>query len=135
MLVCGEDCAGLIVNIATIIPQTDKALGILLAVNFCIRNRFLNIDFRLGFGVNECHPLFAPVAPFDCALRLLDKIVPITLQPCFSFAKKRQRTVYLRRLVAPAQIVCTFTPSEGRVLSVRRHGRSLDATHVRDLID
>jgi hypothetical protein len=30
----------------------NDALSILLAVNLCVRNGFLNIDFRLGWFVN-----------------------------------------------------------------------------------
>ena len=52
----------MVINATAIIPQTDKALRILLAVGFRVLNSFLDIDFRLGWGVNGAHLTFCAVA-------------------------------------------------------------------------
>jgi hypothetical protein len=55
VLLCCKGCAGFVVNATAIIPQTDEALRILFAVRFGVRNRLLNIDFRLRWCVNGSH--------------------------------------------------------------------------------
>jgi hypothetical protein len=55
VLLCCKGCAGFVVNATAIIPQTDEALRILLAVRFRVGNRLLNIDFRLRWCVNGSH--------------------------------------------------------------------------------
>jgi len=54
-----------VVNATAIIPQTDEALRILLAVSFRVGNRLLNIDFRLRWCVNGTHLSLCVVAPFE----------------------------------------------------------------------
>jgi hypothetical protein len=62
VLFCCKVCAGLVINATAIIPQTDKALRVLLAVGFRVLNRLLDIDFRLDRGVNGAHLTFCAVA-------------------------------------------------------------------------
>lgn len=64
MLFCCKVCAGLVVNTTAIIPQTDEALRVLLAVDFRVFNRLPDIDFRLGWGVNGAHLTSCAVARF-----------------------------------------------------------------------
>jgi hypothetical protein len=65
VLLCCKGCAGFVVNATAIIPQTDEALRILLAVSFRVRNRLLNIDFRLRWCVNGSHLSLCAVARFE----------------------------------------------------------------------
>jgi len=65
VLLCCKGCAGFVVNATAIIPQTDEALRILLAVSFRVGNRLLNIDFRLRWCVNGTHLSLCVVAPFE----------------------------------------------------------------------
>jgi hypothetical protein len=62
VLFCCKVCAGLVVNVATIIPQTDKALRILLAIGLRVLNSILDFDFRLDGVVNGAHLTFCAVA-------------------------------------------------------------------------
>jgi hypothetical protein len=55
VLLCCKVCAGLVVNATAIIPQTDKALRVLLAVGFRVLDGLLDIDFRRGWFVNCAH--------------------------------------------------------------------------------
>jgi hypothetical protein len=59
LLLCCKVWAGLVVNATAIIPQTDKALRVLLAVDFGVCNGFLDIDFRRGWFVNAITSLLA----------------------------------------------------------------------------
>jgi hypothetical protein len=47
--------AGLVVNVTTIIPQTDKAFRVSLAIKLRVLDRLLNIDARLSWIVNCAH--------------------------------------------------------------------------------
>jgi hypothetical protein len=47
--------AGLVVNVTTIIPQTDKAFRVSLAIKLRVLDRLLNVDARLSWGVNGAH--------------------------------------------------------------------------------
>ena len=62
VLFCCKVCAGLVVNVTTIIPQTDKALRILLAIGLRVLNSILDFDFRLVGVVNGAHLTFCAVA-------------------------------------------------------------------------
>lgn len=74
MLLCCKGCAGFVVNATAIIPQTDEALRILLAVRFRVRNRLLNIDFRLRWCVNGIHLSLCAVARFEVPERHMDTV-------------------------------------------------------------
>lgn len=74
MLLCCKGCAGFVVNATAIIPQTDEALRILLAVRFRVRNRLLNIDFRLRWCVNGTHLSLCAVARFEVPERHMDTV-------------------------------------------------------------
>jgi len=74
VLLCGKVCAGLVVNATTIIPQTDEARRILFAVSFRVRNRLLNIDFRLRWCVNGSHLSLCAVARFEVPERRMDMV-------------------------------------------------------------
>ena len=62
VLFCCKVRAGLVVNVTTIIPQTDKALRVLLAIGFRVLNSILDIDFRLDCVVNGAHLTSCAVA-------------------------------------------------------------------------
>ena len=49
MLLSCKGCAGLVVNVTTIIPQTDKAFRVSLAIKLRVLDRLLNIDARLSW--------------------------------------------------------------------------------------
>ena len=55
MLLSCKGCAGLVVNVTTIIPQTDKAFRVSLAIKLRVLDRLLNIDGRLSWVVNCAH--------------------------------------------------------------------------------
>src|ERR1700692_1865697 len=55
MLLSCKGCAGLVVNVTTIIPQTDKAFRVSLAIKLRVLDRLLNIDARLSWVVNCAH--------------------------------------------------------------------------------
>jgi hypothetical protein len=74
VLLCCKGCAGFVVNATAIIPQTDEALRILLAVRFRVRNRLLNIDFRLRWCVNGSHLSLCAVARFEVPERRMDTV-------------------------------------------------------------
>ena len=74
MLFCCKGCAGFVVNATAIIPQTDEALRILLAVRFRVGNRLLNIDFRLRWCVNGTHLSLCAVARFEVPERRMDTV-------------------------------------------------------------
>ena len=74
MLLCCKGCAGFVVNATAIIPQTDEALRILLAVRFRVSNRLLNIDFRLRWCVNGSHLSLCAVARFEVPERRMDTV-------------------------------------------------------------
>jgi hypothetical protein len=59
VLFCCKGCEGFVVNATAIIPQTNEALRVLLAVNLRVRNGFLDIDFGLGGLSIELTSLFA----------------------------------------------------------------------------
>jgi hypothetical protein len=74
VLLCCKGCAGFVVNATAIIPQTDEALRILLAVRFRVGNRLLNIDFRLRWCVNGIHLSLCAVARFEVPERRMDTV-------------------------------------------------------------
>jgi hypothetical protein len=74
VLLCCKGCAGFVVNATAIIPQTDEALRILLAVRFRVRNRLLNIDFRLRWCVNGIHLSLCAEARFEVPERRMDTV-------------------------------------------------------------
>jgi hypothetical protein len=47
--------AGLVVNVTTIIPQTDKAFRVSLAIKLRVLDRLLDVDARLSWFVNCAH--------------------------------------------------------------------------------
>ena len=55
MLLSCKGRAGLVVNVTTIIPQTDKAFRVSLAIKLRVLDRLLNIDARLSWVVNCAH--------------------------------------------------------------------------------
>ena len=55
MLLSCKGRAGLVVNVTTIIPQTDKAFRVSLAIKLRVLDRLLNIDGRLSWVVNCAH--------------------------------------------------------------------------------
>jgi hypothetical protein len=88
-LLCCKGRAGLVVNATAIIPQADKAIRVFLAVNPCVLDRLLDIDFRLDWFVNCAHLTCCAVAQFgDFAVCLqqyrgstVDPLLPRCL-PC-----------------------------------------------------
>jgi hypothetical protein len=55
VLLSCKGCAGLVVNVTTIIPQTDKAFRVSLAIKLRVLDRLLDIDTRLSWIVNGAH--------------------------------------------------------------------------------
>jgi hypothetical protein len=55
VLLSCKGCAGLVVNVTTIIAKADKAFRVALAVELRVFNRFLDIDTRLDWIVNGAH--------------------------------------------------------------------------------
>jgi hypothetical protein len=55
MLLSCKGRAGLVVNVTTIIPQTDKTFRVPLAIKLRVLDRLLNIDARLSWVVNGAH--------------------------------------------------------------------------------
>jgi hypothetical protein len=131
VLLCGKVCAGLVVNTTTVIPQTDKARRILLAVSFRVRNRLLNIDFRLRWCVNGTHLSLCAVARFEVPETRMDMVraddtsikysVAPTLQTrrpgpsARNIRSHRQRVIH-KVLITANEVVLTF-PSLRRVLT------------------
>jgi hypothetical protein len=62
VLLSCKGCAGLVVNVTTIIPQTDKAFRVSLAIKLRVLDRLLNIDARLSWVVNCAHLTFCAAA-------------------------------------------------------------------------
>jgi hypothetical protein len=131
VLLCGKVCAGLVVNTTAIIPQTDEARRILLAVSFRVRNRLLNIDFRLRWCVNGSHLSLCAVARFEVPERRMDMVratrhelqhrVAPTLQtrrpgPSARNIRSRRQRVIHKVLVTTNGVVLPF-PSLRRVLA------------------
>jgi hypothetical protein len=81
VLLCCKGCAGFVVNATAIIPQTDEALRILLAVSFRVRNRLLNIDFRLRWCVNGSHLSLCAVARFEVPEKRMDTVQATRHEP------------------------------------------------------
>jgi hypothetical protein len=81
VLLCCKGCAGFVVNATAIIPQTDEALRILLAISFRVRNRLLNIDFRLRWCVNGSHLSLCAVARFEVQEKRMDTVQPTRHEP------------------------------------------------------
>jgi hypothetical protein len=81
VLLCCKGCAGFVVNATAIIPQTDEALRILFAVRFGVRNRLLNIDFRLRWCVNGSHLSLCAVARFEVPEKRMDTVQATRHEP------------------------------------------------------
>jgi hypothetical protein len=56
--------AGLVVNVTTIIPQTDKAFRVSLAIKLRVLDRLLNVDVRLSWVVNCAHLTLCAAAQY-----------------------------------------------------------------------
>ena len=90
MLLCCKGCAGFVVNATAIIPQTDEALRILLAIRFRVGNRLLNIDFRLRWCVNGSHLSLCAVARFEVPERRMDTVRSTRHEPQYPVAPTLQ---------------------------------------------
>ena len=64
MLLSCKGRAGLVVNVTTIIPQTDKAFRVSLAIKLRVLDRLLNVDARLSWVVNCAHLTLCAAAQY-----------------------------------------------------------------------